>query len=234
MLGWIGISTSALDTKETAALAQVLECSPHEALGLIVALTGRLAEHQPDGRIADVDDGLVEQWAQWRADRGRFARAVRAVLTGPDGTLAGWRESAGKLLARREAEAKRKRKARVRGPSARHPQPIRKKSVGRPGREKEASAYADAIASARVRDSSAARRGDAASPPPRRGPSPPVDPDAPLCGECGTRSLGSRNGRAAILHTSDCPEFDPVVIPDSSAPPLLLNNGDYLKANEQS
>jgi hypothetical protein len=43
--------------------------------GFLVNVWSQVAEHREDGVIADVDDDLLEQWARWRGEPGRFAGA---------------------------------------------------------------------------------------------------------------------------------------------------------------
>src|SRR5688572_21824242 len=114
MWTWIPVSTSEVDSPTVARLRAALTVSAVEALGHLVALQGRLAEHQPDGRLADLDNELLEQWARWGGERGLFAAAVRELLIAPDGCLVGWTEKVGRFISRFERERERKRNARAR------------------------------------------------------------------------------------------------------------------------
>lgn len=84
------------------------------ALGFLVALWGAVAEHSTEGRIADVPDLLLEEWAGWHGTPRLFARWVREHHTDEDGRLRDWDETNGPLDTRRESNRRAARAHRER------------------------------------------------------------------------------------------------------------------------
>jgi hypothetical protein len=105
---WIRVEAHAIESIEVARFAEHLDVDVVTAFGHYCALGGSIAEHAPEGHIADVPNAAIERWGHWHGKRGRFATAVRAVLEDEDGNFLEWLDSMGKLIERRERERTRK------------------------------------------------------------------------------------------------------------------------------
>lgn len=116
---WIRVDACEVDGERVAALVAGLEIEPVLALGHLVALSGKIAQHRPDGDIRTVSPVLLERWAEWRGERGAFAAVVLGELCDPPGILRNWRETMGKLVAEAEKERRRKKLAYDRDRQAR-------------------------------------------------------------------------------------------------------------------
>lgn len=92
--------------------------------GFLVALWGRVAEHQPDGRLSGRDDEQLEEWAQWKGKPGLFAQVFRARFLREDGVIDHWEDYQGAALARREQDRKRKADAARRVPIPQESTPL--------------------------------------------------------------------------------------------------------------
>jgi len=68
--------------------------------------------HRADGRVGEVSDELLEQWAMWRGKPGRFAAAFRERCVDESGNLRGWWRNEGVL---REQERSRRKPVRPNG-----------------------------------------------------------------------------------------------------------------------
>lgn len=90
----------------------VQRVSVAEAVGLLVALWGTLAQQQPDGMVSTISDADLEDWAGWRGTPGWFATAFREFFQDKAGQVHDWDEFAGVLVTRREADKARKQAAR--------------------------------------------------------------------------------------------------------------------------
>lgn len=120
-LAWIRVNASLLDDPEVRNFGKDLfpKAEPWmaraAAAGLLVALWGRLADHQPDGSVITRDDEQLEEWAQWKGKPGAFATAFRERFVDENGVLLEWEKYQGAALARREADRQRKENSRKRG-----------------------------------------------------------------------------------------------------------------------
>lgn len=75
---WIRIDAALRSDPNVAELASRLNISTAEAAGHCVFVWAAIAEHRPDGNLAGISPGVIEQWACYRPrlrDRGRFAAA---------------------------------------------------------------------------------------------------------------------------------------------------------------
>jgi len=108
---WIRVDAGEIDGERVAALVAALGIEPVLALGHLVALSGKIAQHRPDGDIRTVPPVLLERWASWQGERGAFAAAVLSDLCDPPGILRDWLDTMGKLVAHAEKERRRKKVA---------------------------------------------------------------------------------------------------------------------------
>lgn len=118
---WIRVVANMGQRKVTARLSSVLRTSAGlsrgasraAAVGYLVMLWGSVAENTTDGRVDDVPDELLEDWAGWDGEPGAFARWLREHHV-TDGRINDWDEYAGALEDRREKDRERKRRQRQR------------------------------------------------------------------------------------------------------------------------
>lgn len=112
---WIRVNARLADDHLVRSFARALFpttpvwLSVHTACGLLVTLWGRVIDEQEDGRLADRDDDVLEEWAKWRGDPGAFAALVRGTFLDPAGVILEWDTYAGPLIRRRERDRNRKR-----------------------------------------------------------------------------------------------------------------------------
>jgi hypothetical protein len=87
---WIRWDCGAAQSGIFHELSVKTRLSPAAALGHYIAMCEGFGTHQPDGRIADVSDDVLELWSMWQGKRGEWAKAVRARCTDTSGALRGW------------------------------------------------------------------------------------------------------------------------------------------------
>lgn len=138
---WIRVETNIAENEKVHAFADGCGISAEEAVGFLVRVWGRVAEHRPTGDLTGVSDMVLEHWAVWRGKRGLFATQFRKWFVSNE-ILVGWKERQGKLVERAEKERLRK----LRGSSAETPPP--RKYVSSTTPEIEASGKETMTASA--------------------------------------------------------------------------------------
>lgn len=111
-MAWIRWECGTPDSEVVGWLADRLKVQPATALGHYTAVCCKVGEHRGDGRVADVSDALLEQWALWRGRRGVFAAAFRERCQDPDGLLRGWWRQ-DKLDEKREKDRLRQQRFRA-------------------------------------------------------------------------------------------------------------------------
>lgn len=109
---WIRVDADEVNGERVAVLVAELGIDPIQALGHLVAFSGKVAHHRPEGIISDVSPALLELWAVWRGERGAFARVVLERLCEPPGELREWEATMGDLLRRRRLDRERKAEER--------------------------------------------------------------------------------------------------------------------------
>lgn len=77
-----------------------------EAVGYLIQLWGEVADNRPNGDLSRVPDPLMEQWAGWPGEPGRFAYYFKSIFVN-DALINDWEEHNGRLLAMRERERQR-------------------------------------------------------------------------------------------------------------------------------
>lgn len=112
-MAWIRWECGTPDSEVVGWLADRLGIELATALGLYTAVCCKVGEHRADGRVSEVADTLLEQWALWRGKRGRFAAAFRERCQDESGLLRGWWRQ-DKLDEKREKDRERQRNFRAR------------------------------------------------------------------------------------------------------------------------
>ncbi|MBK7907551.1 MAG: hypothetical protein IPJ78_13455 [Gemmatimonadetes bacterium] len=123
MQSWIRVNVGVPDEPKVIGLADTLTIEPELALGHVIATWCRIGEHAPDGDLSAISDLVLERWAGWRGERGRYAAAFREAFV-QEGRMPGWDRLQGKLI-----ELAKKDRARKEGASAENPRNIPGSSV---------------------------------------------------------------------------------------------------------
>jgi hypothetical protein len=133
---WIRVDVAIGSDPNVFELAQRLNISFAEAVGMCVLVWGKIAEHRPSGDISGITNTQLEQWASFRSGRGKprgsFGAAFLDLFTS-DGEASGWHDRQGALIERAEKERTRKR----RGKSAEVPRKVA--ATERNGTERDAT-----------------------------------------------------------------------------------------------
>ena len=107
MIEWFRTETDIRSNRKFVELGMSLrlprDVARAASLGFYMALLANVADHKPDGVIADVPDEVVEDWAGWRGEPSLFATEFRRIFTS-DGEITGWQKRQGKLIATQEAK----------------------------------------------------------------------------------------------------------------------------------
>ncbi len=111
---WIRVHANLPARPVVGRLSDALKVRRAEAVGLLVALWGQVAQHGRGGNISGVSDRQLEEWAGWAGKRGVFAAWVRSAHCTDDGVIRDWEEYQGPLEARRAADRERQRLHRER------------------------------------------------------------------------------------------------------------------------
>lgn len=120
-MAWIAVYQGIARHRKTVKLASLLDIPRMSAVGHMISLWHWAIDNAPDGDLSGLSDEMVAMAAEWPEATGPFfVQAIKqAGFVDPDGMLHNWMDYAGKLIDRREADAKRKRETRA---SAKHPQ----------------------------------------------------------------------------------------------------------------
>jgi hypothetical protein len=105
-LDYVGIAPGIAKDLKIVAIAKALGKDRRYVAGCFPEFFGNVAEHAPNGCLADVDDETLDAWAG--SVRG-FGALVREQLCDASGTLAAWYHYNGKALARLQQDRDRKR-----------------------------------------------------------------------------------------------------------------------------
>ena len=104
---WVRVETNVPDNDKVQGFAAALGIAIPQAVGHIVCVWGKVADHRWTGNLKDVLDDTLETWALWSGERGAFARAFRGAFMRGD-RLQGWRDRQGKLIERLQKDRRRK------------------------------------------------------------------------------------------------------------------------------
>lgn len=111
-MAWIRWECGTPDSDVIGWLADRLGIEPAQALGHYTAICCKVGEHRPDGKIGDVPDTLLSQWALWRGRSSRFADAFRERCQDETGNLRGWWRQV-RLDEKREKDRLRQQRSRA-------------------------------------------------------------------------------------------------------------------------
>lgn len=110
-MNWIRVAVAIGDDPDIHELAEAIDVRVAEAVGLVVGTLVRFPEHAPDGNLGNLRDSLIERWAGWEGDRGRFATELRRIFL-TDGVWSSWEKHNGAAM--RDAQKARERAAEYR------------------------------------------------------------------------------------------------------------------------
>lgn len=110
---WLESHQELREHPKTARLRRRLGVSLPTAIGHLHLLWWWALDYAPSGHLSAYDPDVIADAAGWQDDPSTFVRAlIGAGFLNDDMTIHDWDDYAGRLLDRREANAKRKRTAR--------------------------------------------------------------------------------------------------------------------------
>jgi hypothetical protein len=101
---WIRVDANLGNKPFVLSTADALGVSVSEAIGLLVQLWGNVAYHARRADLSKVSDSAIENWADWRRKKGKFAAHIRAHHLDAEGRIRAWEDYAGHLEDRREKD----------------------------------------------------------------------------------------------------------------------------------
>ena len=111
---WVRVHAQLINKPVIARMSVTLRVDPYKAMGHLVTFWSNVAAHATNGRVADIPDVLLEQWAGWTSGkRGAFAKWLREQHIDADGRVNEWDDYAGHLEIRREKDRARQREHRA-------------------------------------------------------------------------------------------------------------------------
>lgn len=110
-MNWIRVAVAIGDDPDIHELADALNVRVAEAVGLVVCTLVRFPEHAPDGNLTQLRDSLIERWAGWEGERGKYATELRRIFL-TDGIWSSWEKHNGAAM--RDAQKARERAAEYR------------------------------------------------------------------------------------------------------------------------
>lgn len=111
-MNWIRIDVAIGRDASLGNIAGACGVSRVTATGHVLLVYTAMAEGCRNGDLATISDAVMEEWAQWRGKRGRFAVAFRAELCTQQGVVRSWEKYNGAKLRELESDRDRKRTAR--------------------------------------------------------------------------------------------------------------------------
>ena len=116
---WLELHIGLRDHPKTARLRRRLGVSLPSVIGYLVLLWAWAIRYAPNGDLSRYDADVIADAAAFEDDPGQFVRAlIAAGFLDEDHRIHDWDAYAGRLLDRREANARRMREARERSRSA--------------------------------------------------------------------------------------------------------------------
>ena len=110
---WLELHIGLRDHPKTARLRRRLGVSLPAAIGHVVLVWTWAVRYAPNGDLSRFDPDVIADAAGWDDDPGQFVRAmIAAGFLDEDLAIHDWDAYAGRLLDRREANARRMREAR--------------------------------------------------------------------------------------------------------------------------
>lgn len=112
---WLELHIGLRDHPKTARLRRRLGVSLPQAIGHVVMTWTWAVRYAPNGDLSRFDADVIADAAGWEDEAGQFVRAmISAGFLDEDLCIHDWDAYAGRLLDRREANARRMREARER------------------------------------------------------------------------------------------------------------------------
>jgi len=108
-MNWIRMATRMKSDPKVGRIAMECGVPMSHAVGLVCCTLMEFPEHARDGDIAHVADVILEEWAGWRGEPGRFSAVFRTQFCDATGLVASWDKHNGAAI--READAARERAA---------------------------------------------------------------------------------------------------------------------------
>jgi len=116
---WLELHIGLRDHPKTARLRRRLGVTLPQAIGHVVLTWTWAVRYAPNGDLSRFDPDVIADAAGWDDDPGQFVRAmIAAGFLDEDLAIHDWDAYAGRLLDRREANARRMREARQKARAA--------------------------------------------------------------------------------------------------------------------
>lgn len=116
---WLELHIGLRDHPKTARLRRRLGVSLPQAIGHVVLTWTWAVRYAPNGDLSRFDADVIADAAGWEDEAGQFVRAmISAGFLDEDLAIHDWDAYAGRLLDRREANARRMREAREKARAA--------------------------------------------------------------------------------------------------------------------
>jgi len=116
---WLELHIGLRDHPKTARLRRRLGVTLPQAIGHVVMTWTWAVRYAPNGDLSRFDPDVIADAAGWDDDPGQFVRAmIAAGFLDEDLAIHDWDAYAGRLLDRREANARRMREAREKARAA--------------------------------------------------------------------------------------------------------------------
>ncbi len=131
-MNWIRVAVGVGRDASVGDVARACGVSRVTTTGHWVLVLTAMAEGCVDGDLSRISDDNIEEWADWRGKRGRFADAVRRYLCDEHGVMRSWGKYNGAKLREMESDRERKKAARMAAIAA-------KKSGGSPAEQTQTS-----------------------------------------------------------------------------------------------
>jgi len=117
-MAWIEVHDTLREHHKTYALAATLKLEQYAAVGLMVSLWTWAINHAPDGDLSKFPPAAIASACHWKRKPDVLLEALKECGYVTDTLqIHDWYMYAGKLIDRREANAKRNREARARSAS---------------------------------------------------------------------------------------------------------------------
>jgi hypothetical protein len=114
-MNWIRIATRIKSDPKVGRIAMDCGVPMAHAVGLVVSALMEFPEHARTGDISHVADVVLEEWAGWRGEPGRFASVFKAQFCDDTGLVRSWEKHNGAAIRKMDADLARKRARVARG-----------------------------------------------------------------------------------------------------------------------
>lgn len=112
-MAWIESHQSLATHRKTMVLESILDITTVQAIGHLHLFWWWALDNTPDGNLTGIPDRVIAKAAQWDGDSSQFVNALRESGFIDGDMIHDWMDYAGRLIAKRVANAERMREARA-------------------------------------------------------------------------------------------------------------------------